>query len=466
MVREITPAVTVTIGMATPRITWTSPADITYGTALGTTQLDATTTVAGAFSYTPPAGTVLGVGDDQTLSATFTPTDSADYTNATATVAINVDRAAPQVSVNPVNLTYGTALANSQLSGMATATSSGNMVAVPGSFSYTSAAGTVLGAGAGQSESVTFTPTDASGYSTAVAAVIVNVAQAPLTITADSQTKTYGGAVTFGTEFVAKGLVNGDHVTSVTLSSPGAAATAGVSGSPYPIVPSAAVGTGLSNYSITYEHGTLTVNPAALTITANDITIAAGQSIPSFAVQYSGFVPGQGPSVLSGTLSLGSSANAGRPPGPYPIVPSGLTSSNYAITYVTGTLTITMPFVTVTGVQWETLKVSRKQSARELVVSFSGGLNSADADDLAAYALDSAKRVKKSTVYTKPVPLASALYNAGANTVTLRLRGKPPAQTMQLTVKAALVLDAEGRPLAGNGQPGGNFVATLRGGGS
>jgi hypothetical protein len=35
-----------------------------------------------------------------------------------------------------------------------------------------------------------------------------------------------------------------------------------------------------------------------------------------------------------------------------------------------------------------------------------------------------------------------------------------------LTVKAALVLDVEGRPLAGNGQPGGNYVATLRGGGS
>ena len=274
--------------------------------------------------------------------------------------------------------------------------------------------------------------------------VIVNVAQAPLTITADSQTKTYGRAVTFaGTEFMASGLVNGDRVTSVTMSSPGAAATADVSGSPYPIIPGAAVGTGLSNYSITDANGTLTVNPAALTITANDATIAAGQSIPSFSVQYSGFVPGQGPGVLSGTLSLSSSATAGSPPGRYPIVPSGLTSSNYAITYVTGTLTITsapmpIPFVTVTGVQWETLKVSRKKSARELVVSFSGGLNSADADDLAAYALDSAKRVKKSTVYTKPVPLASALYNAGTNTVTLRLRGKPPAQTMQLTVNGGL----------------------------
>ena len=38
----------------------------------------------------------------------------------------------------------------------------------------------------------------------------------------------------------------------------------------YAIVPSAATGTGLSNYTIGYVNGTLTVNPAALTITANN----------------------------------------------------------------------------------------------------------------------------------------------------------------------------------------------------
>ena len=55
------------------------------------------------------------------------------------------------------------------------------------------------------------------------------------------------------------GLVNGDTVTSVTLTSTGAAATATVAGSPYAIVPSAAVGTGLSNYTISYVNGSLTV---------------------------------------------------------------------------------------------------------------------------------------------------------------------------------------------------------------
>jgi len=42
-------------------------------------------------SYTPSAGKVLGAGDNQALSVTFTPTDSTDYAGATKTVTINVD---------------------------------------------------------------------------------------------------------------------------------------------------------------------------------------------------------------------------------------------------------------------------------------------------------------------------------------------------------------------------------------
>jgi hypothetical protein len=81
---------------------------------------------------------------------------------------------------------------------------------------------------------------------------------APLTITANNRTKTYGHAVTFaGTEFTIIGLVNGDLVTSVTLTSSGALATAPLGS--YAIEPSVAVGSGLGNYTITYVNGTLTI---------------------------------------------------------------------------------------------------------------------------------------------------------------------------------------------------------------
>jgi len=81
---------TVTIAKATPTITWNNPADITYGTALSATQLNATASTAGTFVYTPAAATVLAFGSNQNLHVDFTPTDTADFNNASKDVKINV----------------------------------------------------------------------------------------------------------------------------------------------------------------------------------------------------------------------------------------------------------------------------------------------------------------------------------------------------------------------------------------
>ena len=90
-----------------PTITWPTPANIVYGTALSGTQLDATSPVAGSFSYSPAAGTVLSVGQ-HTLTATFTPTDTTDYTTSTATVTLTVIPVTPTLKLssntNPVFL--------------------------------------------------------------------------------------------------------------------------------------------------------------------------------------------------------------------------------------------------------------------------------------------------------------------------------------------------------------------------
>ena len=73
-----------------PAITWANPAGIAFGSALGSGQLNATANVAGTFVYNPPAGTVLLPGSGQTLSVTFTPTDTVNYSTATDTVSINI----------------------------------------------------------------------------------------------------------------------------------------------------------------------------------------------------------------------------------------------------------------------------------------------------------------------------------------------------------------------------------------
>jgi hypothetical protein len=78
-------------GKITPVIAWAAPAAITLGTALSSTQLNATASVPGTFAYTPAARTIPATGSD-ILSATFTPTNTAEYTPAAGTIpAIGLD---------------------------------------------------------------------------------------------------------------------------------------------------------------------------------------------------------------------------------------------------------------------------------------------------------------------------------------------------------------------------------------
>ncbi len=167
-----------------PTITWPNPASIVYGTSLGGTQLDAAANVPGNFTYSPAAGTVLQAGSNQTLSATFSPTNTTDYTTAAATATISVTKATPTITwANPPSLVYGTALSATQLDATASWVVGGQTVSVPGTFAYTPAAGTVLHAGNDQTLSVTFTPTDTTDYATAIVTKTLNVSQATPTIT-------------------------------------------------------------------------------------------------------------------------------------------------------------------------------------------------------------------------------------------------------------------------------------------
>jgi len=91
---------------------------------------------------------------------------------------------------------------------------------------------------------------------------------------------------------------------------------------------------------------TLTVQPAGLQVIANDKTMSFGGSAPPLTVTYSGFVPGENASVLSGTLACATTPaviTATTPSGDYPINCSGLTSANYTIFNVAGTLHILPP---------------------------------------------------------------------------------------------------------------------------
>jgi sugar lactone lactonase YvrE len=152
-----------------PVITWNAPTAVTYGTRLSALQLNATSSVAGTFTYSPKIGTLLTAGS-QALTVTFTPKNSTDYATASASVTLSVNQATPTIKwTTPAPITHGVALSGEQLD----ATSS-----VTGTFTYSPIAGTVLGVGS-QLLSVFFTPTDITDYTTATSSVVLTVNPAP-----------------------------------------------------------------------------------------------------------------------------------------------------------------------------------------------------------------------------------------------------------------------------------------------
>jgi MBG domain (YGX type)/Galactose oxidase, central domain/Kelch motif len=118
----------------------------------------------------------------------------------------------------------------------------------------------------------------------------IQILKKALTITANDATKILGATLTFaGTEFTVDGLVSGDNIATVTLTSTGAAAGAAVGS--YQILAADATGAAVVNYNITYVPGVLKVlyrwdgflQP--INDTAHDLVVMskfkAGQTIPA-----------------------------------------------------------------------------------------------------------------------------------------------------------------------------------------
>src|SRR6185295_10633413 len=103
-----------------------------------------------------------------------------------------------------------------------------------------------------------------------------------------------------------------------------------------------------SNYAIGFVDGALAVTPAALTVSATNKARTYGAPNPAFTASFAGLVAGDTAASLGGTLTFSTTATTSSVVGPYAITPSGLTSSNYAIGYVNGTLTVTSAVLTIT----------------------------------------------------------------------------------------------------------------------
>jgi gliding motility-associated-like protein len=276
----------------------------------------------------------------------------------------------------------------------------------------------VVGAG-----TTTITASQAAGNGFSAATDVqqtLTVAPVTLTVTGTSPGMTYGGSVpTLGVTY--SGFVNGD--TQVSLTAQPTATTTATSASPvgsYPVTPGGGAAT---NYTFNYVNGTLTVNPAQLTVTpAATATMVYGGSLPGLTVSYSGFVNGDGPSAVTTPPTISTTATAASPVGNYPITATGAAATNYTFVYNTGTLTITPAPLTITA---SDQSMTYGSAVPTLTANYNGFVNGDNASNLITAPTFATTATSASPVGTYPITASGAAdpnytitYQPGTMTVT------------------------------------------------
>jgi hypothetical protein len=243
------------------------------------------------------------------------------YSNGTLTI----DPAALTVTGSSRSTTY----TSNQL-----VNSAATMSGLQGSDSFTISgygSGTTVGSYADSLTLSAASGTDANNYTISLVGGTLTVTPAPLTVSGGTTRLTYNGSQQTNS-FTVSGLLGNDTVTGVS----GLARASNVSEGTISDVLSGATGSGIGNYNVSYSNGTLTIDPAALTVTymANEARSPYGSSLSDLSgtVVASGFVGGDGLANLRGTVVWATTATSNSPVGRYAITGSGLTSSsNYSI---------------------------------------------------------------------------------------------------------------------------------------
>jgi uncharacterized repeat protein (TIGR01451 family) len=309
-------------------------------TVLGTVTVDGNGQASLALSTLAAGG--------HTIVASFT---SSAYAPSSASVGETVSRASLTVTANDVtNHVYGSPYTGLTVS--YTAFGNGEDASVlGGGLSYVLSVSSHVGT---YPNSITPSGLTSSNYQITFVRGSLTTTPATLTYTAAAATRNYGATnpVLTGTVTGFKGPDTLSSATTGTLTFTTTATSASDVGS------YAVTGSGwtarFGDYVFVQAASNataLTITSTALTITANDATRVYGGTDPVLSVGYVGLVLGQGASVLAGALALATSTTANSNAGTYAgaITASGLTSTNYAITYVAGAMSITPATLTYTA---------------------------------------------------------------------------------------------------------------------
>jgi 6-phosphogluconolactonase (cycloisomerase 2 family) len=175
----------------------------------------------------------------------------------------------------------------------------------------------------------------------------LTVTKAQLNVTADNQSRLYGDPNPVFT-YTITGFVNGDDISVVSGTAD--CTTTATQTSPvgtYPIT--CALGTlSAQNYVFAFVPGTLTINPAPLTVNVNNASRGYGDPNPTFSGTITGLKNGD-----NITATYSTTATQLSPVGTYPItatlVDPNNVAGNYAVTINAGTLTVTPAALVVTA---------------------------------------------------------------------------------------------------------------------
>ena len=337
---------TLTINKVTPSITWANPADITYGTALSTTQLNASASVGGAYTYNPTSGTVLIAVNAQTLSVNFIPTDTTNYNNASGNVSINVLKKSLVATASAGSKTYGTT--NPVFTGSLTGVVAGDGITA----TYVSSAIPTTNAGTYDSTTAEAITPVVNDPNTKLANYTLTSTKATLTINKATPSITWSNPadITYGTllsafQLNASSIIIGtfNYTPSIgTQLNAGIAQTLSVT-----LVP-----TDITNYNNGSANVSINVLKKELTAVADAGSKAYGTTNPTFTGTLTGVVNGDGI-----TASYISSATGSTPVGTYDSTkPEAITPllsdtnsklNNYNTTLTKATLTVNKATATV-----------------------------------------------------------------------------------------------------------------------
>ena len=219
----------------------------------------------------------------------------------------------------------------------------------------------------------TITPNSATAQNYAISYTNgkVTVAQATLTVTAENKTVTYGDAAP---EFTVtyEGWKNSDDASVVSNLAYTCDYLVTSNVGNYTITPHSATAL---NYAFVYVNGTLTVNQAALMITAENKEVTYGDAIPEYTATYSGWKNSDDASVVSNlayTCEYAPTSNVGE----YTITPSGAAATNYTISYTNGKVIVGKADLMITA---ENKNVIYGDAIPEYTATYSGWKNSDDA---------------------------------------------------------------------------------------